>query len=463
MNASIGRLFILVLLLFAVLIFASSWWTVFGSEGLRDNTYNRRELLAEQLIKRGVIRADDGKVLARSPALSGKRFGRRYPTGPLFAHAVGCTSLDRGRSGLEDYYNDPLTGRATNAIDAVSRLLGPSKVGDDLRTSLSSNAQQTATDGLSSLPQRGAVVAMELKTGAVKVLVSKPSFDPNDDNCGANRNVSTQDRFPPGSTMKVVTAAAALDSGKYQPTSTVSGKNGKEISGTPLENFGGEDFGDIDLKTALTNSVNTVWASVAEDLGKETMAEYMEKFGFYADPPMDYPDNQMIPSGVNKGGRRLVKPTSDRVDIGRVGIGQGDVEATALQMASVAQTVGNGGVRMEPRLVAKVVDPDGRTVDSPTPKEAQRVISEKAAGELSDMMRNVVEQGTGTAARLEGVDVSGKTGTAEVNNNDLNDAWFIGFTDRFAVAVVVERVQGGTGGEVAAPIAAKVLKALGEK
>ena len=462
MNQSIGRLFLLVLGLFAVLVFASSWWTVFGSEGLRDNTYNRRELLSEQLIKRGTIRSADGQVLARSPALPGKRFGRRYPTGPLFAHAVGCTSLDRGRSGIEDYYNDPLTGRATNAITALTRLLGPAKVGDDLRTTLDGGAQQTATDELDNLPQRGSVVALELKTGAVKALVSKPSFDPNSGNCGANRNVSTQDRFPPGSTMKVVTAAAALDSGEFSPDSRVSGKNGKEISGTPLENFGGEDFGDIDLKTALTNSVNTVWASVAEQLGKKTMAEYMDKFGFYADPPMDYPDRQMIPSGVNKGGRRLVRPTSPRVDIGRVAIGQGDLEATTLQMATVAQTVGNDGVRMEPRLVAKIVDPDGRTVDEPLPKEAERVISSKSAGELQDMMRNVVEQGTGTAARLEGVDVSGKTGTAEVNNNDLNDAWFIGFTDRFAVAVVVERVQGGTGGEVAAPIAAKVLKALGE-
>jgi peptidoglycan glycosyltransferase len=461
-NQSIGRLFLLFLALFGVLVFASSWWTVFGSEGLRDNTYNRRELLAEQLIKRGTIRSDDGKVLARSPALAGKRFGRRYPTGPLFAHAVGCTSLDRGRSGLEDFYNDALTGRATNAIDAVQRLLGPSKVGDDLRTTLDSGAQQTATDELAARPQRGAVVAMELKTGAVKALVSKPSFDPNADECGTNRNVATQDRFPPGSTMKVVTAAAALDSGKYSPDSTVSGENGKEISGTPLENFGGESFGQIDLRTALTNSVNTVWASVAEDLGKKTMAEYMDRFGFYADPPMDYPDRQMIASGVNKGGPKLVRPTSPRVDIGRVAIGQGDLEATALQMATVAQTVGNDGVRMEPRMVAKIVDPDGRTVDEPLPEEAQRVISAKTAGELQDMMRNVVEQGTGTAARLEGVDVSGKTGTAEVNNNGLNDAWFIGFTDRYAVAVVIERVQGGTGGAVAAPIAASVLKSLGE-
>ena len=462
MNASIGRLFLLVLFLFGVLAFASSWWTVFGSEGLRDNAHNRRELLSEQLIKRGLIRADDGQVLARSPALPRERFGRRYPTGPLFAHAVGCTSLDRGRSGIEDYYNDPLTGRATNAIDAVTRLLGPSKVGNDLRTTLATRAQETATDALAAREQRGAVVALELKTGAVKAMASKPSFDPNADDCGANRNVATQDRYPPGSTMKVVTAAAALDSGKFEPTSQVDGSNGKEISGAPLDNFGGEDFGRIDLREALTNSVNTVWASVAEELGKKTMAEYMEKFGFYADPPMDYPDAQMIPSGVNKGGRRLVQPTSDRVDIGRVAIGQGDLETTALQMATVAQTVGNGGVRMEPRLVAKIVDTDGRTVDEPLPEEAERVISEQTADELSSMMRNVVEQGTGTAAKLEGVEVSGKTGTAEVNTAGLNDAWFIGFTERYAVAVVIERVQGGTGGELAAPIAADVLKALGE-
>ncbi|HEX5780710.1 MAG TPA: penicillin-binding protein 2 [Solirubrobacteraceae bacterium] len=462
MNGSISRLFGLVLVLFALLVAFTSRWTVFEAEALRDNDNNRRELLAEQLIKRGLIRADDGKVLARSPAQPGERFGRRYPTGPLFAHAVGCTSLDRGRSGLEDYYNDPLTGRATDAVDAVARLLGPAKVGDDLRTALSEAAQETATDELAARPQRGAVVAMELETGAVKVMASKPSFDPNADNCGANRNVATQDRFPPGSTMKVVTAAAALDSGKYEPDSQVDGSNGKEISGAPLDNFGGEDFGRVDLRTALTNSVNTVWAGVAEDLGKETMAEYMEKFGFYEDPPMDYPDSQMIPSGVNKGGRRLVPPTSDRVDIGRVAIGQGDLEATTLQMASVAQTIGNEGVRMQPRLVAKVVDPDGRTVDEPLPEEAERVVSGETARELSDMMRNVVEQGTGTSARLEGVEVSGKTGTAEVNNNDLNDAWFIGFTDRFAVAVVIERVQGGTGGELAAPIAAEVLKSLGE-
>lgn len=462
MNQSVGRLFILVLLLFAVLVGFTSRWTVFDAQALRDNPNNRRELLAQQLIKRGVIKADNGELLARNKALSQKRFGRVYPTGPLFAHAVGCTSLDRGNAGLEDYYNDPLTGRRTDPLGALERLLGPQKVGDDLRTSLSSKAQKVATDELNGRQERGAVVAMELKTGAVKVLAAKPSYDPSSAKCGATFNLATQGLFPPGSTMKTVTAAAALDTGRYQPNSQVSGKNGKVISGAPLNNFNGEDFGNVDLTFALTNSINTVWAEVAEKLGKKTMADYMQRFGFYEDPPMDYPDDQMAPSGVNKGRKSLVKPTSDLVDIGRVGIGQGDLEVTPLQMASVAQTIGNGGVRMKPRLVSKILDPDGRTIDQPTPEEAQRVMSQETAAKLTEMMKQVVKEGTGTAAALSGVDVAGKTGTAEVNLQGLNDTWFIGFSDRFAVAVVFDRVQGGTGGTVAAPVAKKVLESLGE-
>jgi peptidoglycan glycosyltransferase len=170
----------------------------------------------------------------------------------------------------------------------------------------------------------------------------------------------------------------------------------------------------------------------------------------------------MIPSGV-RGRRGLLRMTSDRVDIGRAAIGQGGLEATAMQMASVAQTVGNGGRRLKPYLVERVVDPDGRTVSEREPEVAEEVISEQAATDLAEMMRNVVREGTGTAAALQGVEVAGKTGTAEVDiERRINDPWFIGFTDRFAVAVVVEQVQGGTGGTVAAPIAKLVLQSLGE-
>ncbi len=460
MNAPIVRLFALVIVLFALLVAFTSRWSVFEAEALRDNPNNRRLLFEEQRIKRGIIRAADGTVLAANRTLSQDRYERRYPTGELFAHPVGFSSLDRGRIGLEDYYNDALTGRRSDAIGALERLLGPQDVGDDLRTTLAPQAQEVAFQSLAGRP--GAVVALDVKTGAVRVMAATPSYNPNDPKTAKTFNRATQGRFPPGSTMKTVTATAALDTGKYTPDSTVSGKNNQVISGTPLQNFGGEDFGDITLSDALTNSVNTVWAKVAEDLGRKTMADYMEKFGFYEDPPMDYPDDQMLPSGEVGRSGRLLSPTSGQIDVGRMGIGQDKLLVTPLQMATVAQTIANGGMRMKPRLVEKVVDPDGRTIDEPLPEEAERVMSEKAASDLQQMMRNVVEQGTGTAARLEGVNVSGKTGTAEVGDG-TDDLWFIGFTDKVAVVAMLERQTGGTGGANAAPIAADVLKSLGER
>jgi penicillin-binding protein A len=458
-NAPIIRLFGLVLLLFAVLVAFTSRWTVFEAEALRDNPNNRRVLFQEEKIKRGIIRAADGRVLAANRRLPGDRYARRYPTGELFAHPVGFTSLDRGRAGIEDYYNDQLTGRRSDPIGALERLLGPRDVGDDLRTTLDPDAQEVAYRGLGN--RNGAVVALDVKTGAVRVMAANPSYDPSDPANAKTFNRATQGRFPPGSTMKVVTATAALDSGKYNPDSTVSGENGKLISGTPLDNFAGEDFGQITVTDALTNSVNTAWASVAEDLGKETMGEYMRRFGFFEDPPMDYPDDQMLPSGEVGRNGRLLAPTSRQIDVGRMAIGQDKLLVTPLQMATVAQTVANGGLRMEPRLVEQVLDPDGRTIDEPLPQEAERVMSEQSANELAGMMQNVVEQGTGTAAQLEGVDVSGKTGTAEVGDG-TDDLWFIGFTGEVAVCAMLERQTGGTGGDNAAPIAAEVLKALGE-
>src|SRR5215210_8637916 len=291
MNTPIIRLYALIALLFGVLVFATSWWSVFKARDLRENTANRRPLLAEERVKRGTIRSADGRVLARSVKIDKERYGRRYPATDLFAHAVGYSFTSIGRSGLEQFRNDPLTGRRTELIGAVDSLLNKRNVGDSLRTTLNSRAQRAAIDGLRG--RKGAVVALDPHNGAVLAMVSTPSYDPNGLDDGdtfkqlatdeANSplvNRATQSGYPPGSTMKAVTAAAALDTGRYTPQSRVNVRNGKKISGVPLNNFGGEDFGDIDLTEALTHSVNTVWAEVGEKLGKKTMGKYMTRFGF---------------------------------------------------------------------------------------------------------------------------------------------------------------------------------------
>ncbi len=156
----------------------------------------------------------------------------------------------------------------------------------------------------------------------------------------------------------------------------ISGKNGKVISGVPLQNFAGEDFGDITLTFALTNSVNTVFGQIGEDLGKSTMKRYMERFGFDEAPPIDLPESQLPRSGERRNGK-LIQPTSRFVDVGRMAIGQDKLLVSPLQMASVAQTIGNGGVRMKPYLVEKATDDDGRTTLEQEPDEAERVMSEE--------------------------------------------------------------------------------------
>lgn len=471
MTAPIIRLFGLVIVLFALLIGFTSRWTVFEADSLRDHRANRRALLEEQRIRRGLIRAADGTVLARSLPARGGTYRRTYPQDGLFAHAIGYSFANLGRAGLERSRNGELIGERNELTSIVDQLRGRQQEGDDVVTSLDPVAQRVALRALGG--QRGSVVAIEPATGRVRVMASVPGFDPNEvprlfprlvrDREGSPLlNRATQATYPPGSTFKVVTAAAALDSGRYTPRTVVSGRSPKKISGVPLSNSGDKDFGDVDLTTALTFSVNTVWAEVAEKLGKATMGDYMQRFGFYAKPPLDYPSDQRSASGEYRRGR-LLDPGSDAIDVGRMGIGQDRLSVTPLQMAMVAAAVANGGTLMKPRLVEKVLDRDGRVVQTVEPEVQARVMKPDTAAALAAMMTQVVREGTGTAAALQGVEVAGKTGTAEIVPGRVNQPWFIAFAPlprpRVAIAVTVER-SSGQGGTVAAPIAKQVLEAL---
>jgi penicillin-binding protein A len=462
-----------------VLVFFTSRWSVLEAESLEDKSANRRPLIEEQRIPRGLIYARDGRtVLARSRAEGSgpsRIFTRVYPTGPLFSHPVGYSFIRNGRRSLEQSRNDALAGEEDEFQSILSELEDKKREGFDVVTNLDPDAQRTALEALGG--RKGAVVAIEPETGKVRVMASVPSYDANEipDGFGPlNRdpakpllNRTTQELYPPGSTFKVVTAAAALDSGKVTPASIIDGSSPKEISGVPLENFGGQDFGPIALTDALTNSVNTVFAQVGQRVGRDRLVEYMDRFGFNQDPKLDYPDEQMIASGIRDADGKLLGGDAG-FDIGRVAIGQGGEEGAILtspmQMALVAAAIGNGGRLMKPRLTDRIVRKDGRIKQRIEPDLQTKVVEEKTAEQLASMMSRVVEEGSGTAAALEGIPVAGKTGTAEVGpNREFTQPWFIAFAPvdrpRMAIAVTLERTQ-GQGGTVAAPIAKRVLEIL---
>jgi peptidoglycan glycosyltransferase len=475
LNRQIAWLFGFIVLLFAVLAAFTSRWSVLQADELKNQALNRRPLLEQQQVPRGLILAKDGTKLAVNRRIgSGKerRYYREYPEGSLFGHPVGYSFVSSGDSGLEKFYNDELSGTDDQQLSSfLEQLGGGPKEGDDLRTELDPAAQREALSALGG--QDGAIVAMEPDTGAVRVMVNVPSYDPNsvpdklaDFNKGQGGsllNRATQAQYPPGSTMKVVTSAAALDTGEYKPDSFINGRDNVVISGVPLHNYGNESFGAISLTDALTNSVNTVYGQIGEKLGKATMLRYMRRFGFQDQPPIDLPSTQVAPSGVLEPPRPLT--AGDNWDVGRVAIGQEPhLFVTPLQMAMVAAAVGNKGRLMEPRIGSKVVAPDGRVRDEIRPQEQSTVMSEAAASDLAAMMSNVVKSGTGTGGALQGIEVAGKTGTAD-NPKGGNYAWFIAFAPvkdpKVAIAVVIEHTQQSqTGGEVAAPIAARVMRVL---
>lgn len=476
MNQPIVRLYALVAVLFALLVAFTSRWTVFEASSLRANSLNRRALLEQQKVQRGRILAADGTVLARSVRLRGGTFERRYPQGQLFAHPVGYSYVDLGQSGLERYRNGPLSGEASasDLEGLLQQLQGRREKGDEVITTLDPHAQRVAMEALGA--HSGAVVAIEPSTGAVRVMASKPSFDPNAlsspkeyEKLNANSaeapllNRATQYGYAPGSTFKIVTATAAIDSGAFTPSSTVSGRNGVVISGVPLSNDNGASYGQITLTEALAQSVNTVWAQVAERLGKDTLARYMERFGFNSKPQLDLPALEMSASGEYDRGR-LLSPRSSLVDLGRMGIGQDKLQVTPLQMAQVAAAVANRGVLMTPHLTDRIVDPDGRTVQRIAPKVQSVVMRPSTAAAITPMMEAVVKEGTGTAAQIPGVPVAGKTGTAETQiGQAINNVWFIAFAPanapKVALAVTLKGVP-GYGGAFAAPVAKQVIEAI---
>jgi peptidoglycan glycosyltransferase len=498
-NTQLRHLAVVATVLIAALIVATTYWQSWAGGELANRQGNAVQLVAQLQVDRGTIYAANGMRLAWSVPHHTNgltTYARKYTTRGAFAQVLGYSTAEQTQTGLEQYLNDFLTGSSTTLTNTLSeelnRLGGKAVHGNDVTLTLRPVAQQLAEQLLAG--RCGAVVAMNPKTGAIYVMASSPTYNPNlilqpggfakigriTGACGTHsalQNNATQGLYPPGSTFKLVTASAALDTGAFTPTSGFYDPGYCIEYGKPVYNSGNPDspgqveaFGNIDFSSALEHSVNAVFCKIGMALGAAKILDYAKRYGFYSSPPLDMPLNTLTPSGLyrtRKNGTRYLwdpKNPATQVDPGRLAFGQDKMLVTPLQMALVASTIADGGTEPVPYLLKKVTAPDGSTVTTTTPHVYGRVIRRKTAAELNQMMQLVVQAGTGTAAQIPGVAVAGKTGTAELGLGNVYDAWFTCFAPatnpQVAVAVVVEKQPNGFGGSISAPIAKAILENL---
>lgn len=476
MNRSIRRLYAALAGGFVLLAVMLGYWQVVDASSLGDHTGNLQAAQRELRIDRGRILTSDRTVLARSVARTvrgQKTFARVYPEGTLAPHAVGYATPQLGSTGLERQYDKYLTGDYGTEPLLVRLRLRTAR-GANVQTTLDSRVQKVADDQL--LGRQGAVVAIEPSTGRILALASAPGFDLDkvDTDFSQIRNYpnsplfdrATQGRYPPGSTFKVVTTVAALESDMgYTPDSSFDDTGSVMAAGRPITNFGRAVYGRHTLTFALTHSVNTTFARLGQILGATRLGATMDAFGFGSRQKIDLPDSEVAAAGRYRNG--TLQPNVEQgADVARLAIGQEQLDVTPLQMAQVAAAIANDCVMMRPYLGLRATDRGGSTVFENRPEKVGQACSAQTAATVTSMMKDVVREGTGGAASLGDLEVAGKTGTAETRTAGLNDAWFIGFAPaddpKVAVAVVVENSP-QTGGQVAAPIAREVMQAAIER
>lgn len=479
MNKPLRRVSVAILVLFFLLLANVTYVQAVEAGSLRNRPDNTRTLLDTYSRPRGQIIAGTQAIVTSKPTKDTRKYLRVYKQGAMYAPITGYYTLYNA-SGIERAENSMLSGQDDKLFvrRIVDLFQSKAPEGASVHLTVNPRAQRAAYDGLKG--HRGAAVAIDPKTGAILAMATSPSFNPNqlaghDDkavNKAYNRLAGDKDqplldravqgRYPPGSTFKLVTSAAALSSGKYNPNTQISSPTAYRLPGTRtyLHNFGGEVCGNgvrQSLQDALTISCNTAFAKLGAKLGDDALRTQAQKFGFGQsfDVPM-------------ASAKSVFPSTLDASQTALSAIGQYDVSATPLQMAMVSGAIANGGTVMKPYLVSAVKAPDLKVIQQANPTVFDQAVSPQAAGQLTTMMRSVVEHGTGTNAQIPGTAVAGKTGTAQHGSGEPPHAWFTGFAPadnpQVAVAVIVE--DGGsmgseaTGGAVAAPIAKAMMRAV---
>ena len=465
LNTHLRRAFYLFAAGFVLLIGVLAYWQVYMRESLVTNPANSLQSRRVQEVPRGAILAGDGETeLARS-VWNGNTYDRVYPEGPLYANVVGYWSQRYGASGIEVGQNNDLSGAGEPETldELVNQLRGDPQAGNNVELTLDPELQRSAYEQLaSSSTGRGAVVAVDPKNGEILALASYPSFDPNEvdedfsefleDPSSPLINRATQGYYPPGSTFKVITAAAALEAG-LEPSDEFNDTGTYETPGYDVYNYRGRKYGEVTFDQALTYSINTVFARIGyEYVGAQRLAQTARGFGF-GDTYEDFP-LAVRPSSLGE----LPPDQWAQGLVAQLAFGQGPVISTPFEMGLVAATIANDGTSMEPRLVREVRSPDGVILDRPAPRVRDRAIPKETARTLNGMMQNALTQYE-VGALIPGVKVAGKTGTAEAQGGELH-SWFISFAPaddpEIAVAVIVENGQEGY--KAALPIARRLME-----
>jgi peptidoglycan glycosyltransferase len=481
MNRELKRVSVLVILMFVALLTSTSIIQVIQVDALRSDPRNVRTLYESYSAQRGPILVDGQPIAESVPVDDEYKYLRTYPQGDLYSAVTGYLALGGQPTGIEGALNDDLSGSAgSQFFDQINRLVtGQQPIGDTVELTIDPAVQQAAYDALGD--NQGAVVALDPSTGAILAMVSKPGFDPNtlavhdgdavdstyaalvdDPNQPLQNRAIAGNLNPPGSVFKLVVASAALESGKYTPESEFPNPSTYQLPGSEslVNNSEGGSCGGgstATIATALRLSCNIPFAELGVELGEQQIGDMASAYGFGRDlaVPMDVTQSS-YPRGI------------DDAQTALSAFGQGDDRATPMQMAMVSAGIANGGVVMTPNLVEQILAPDLSVRSQLEPAEFSRPISDNTSATLTQMMVNGVENGAASNARIGGVSVAGKTGTAENGEDDPYTLWFTGFAPadnpRVAVAVVVENGGGlgqeGYGNLVAAPIAKTVMEAV---
>ncbi|MEN8904853.1 MAG: penicillin-binding transpeptidase domain-containing protein [Clostridiales bacterium] len=457
-NKIVHTLALFCILFFSIIAYLT-YFQLFKAEDLKIHPNNGRRMREEAKILRGSILDKNGTILAQSTRIDANTQKREYIFGSLYCHIIGYSSVNYGKHNLERIYDNELLGLSSfETLNDLKSIFSKKKIGNNIQITIDNDLQKTAQDSMGNY--KGALVAIEPSTGKILAMVSNPGFDPNkiDDEFtkltqspdGNFTSRALLNKYPPGSTFKVLTSVAAYENnlGDF----SLNDEGSTDIDGKLFKNYNSKAYGEIGIKDALSVSSNVFYAKLGLEIGDENLLKVHNKA--FINKEMDF-ELDTATNTLDK--KRLL---SSKTELAAVSMGQGTLQVTPFYMAAFTSAIANNGKMMQPYLVNNIQNSEGKVKKETKAKVLSELTTSSIADNVTDIMVSVVDNGTGTSAQIPGIKVAGKTGTAENEVQNKEHAWFIAFAPaddpKIAIAVINE-YSGETGGSICAPIAKQVI------